>query len=146
MQPAPLPEHSTAPLNESKAAACYRKAAELGSAQAQYNLGVMHERGRGGLAKDEAKAVAWFRKAAAQGHAEAEHRVGIAYENGDGGLPVDQAKARAGAQQQAAVAAAGRAPTLPDSAEPSDDNAEDEAEEPEIRGRFYTKCASLLYK
>ena len=50
--------------------AWFRKAAEQGYANAQSNLGVMYNNGRG-ITKDEAQAVAWFRKAAEQGDANA---------------------------------------------------------------------------
>ena len=40
----------------------YRKAADQGLASAQYNLGVMYDRGRG-LPQNYSAAVAWFRKA-----------------------------------------------------------------------------------
>jgi len=45
----------------------YRKAAEHGNAQGQFNLGRMYERGRG-VGKNVAEAVKWYRKAAEQGN------------------------------------------------------------------------------
>jgi TPR repeat protein len=60
-----------------------RKAAELGEATAQSNLGAMYMLGRG-VAKDEAEAATWIRKAAEQGLAMAQHNLGIMYENGQG--------------------------------------------------------------
>ena len=45
----------------------YRKAADQGNANAQYNLGVMYENGEG-VAKDDKQAVYWYRKAADQGN------------------------------------------------------------------------------
>ena len=83
MQPAPLPEHSAAPLNESKAAACYRKAAELGSAQAQYNLGVSFFTGSG-VEKSAAPAVEYYQQAAGQGHADASNALGYCHRYGVG--------------------------------------------------------------
>ena len=53
----------------------YRKAAEQGSAKAQYNLGVMYAEGTGVL-KNDAKAVKWYRKAADQGDATAQLHLG----------------------------------------------------------------------
>ena len=44
----------------------YRKAAEQGDANAQYNLGVCYEKGEG-VKKDLSQAVQWYRKAAEQG-------------------------------------------------------------------------------
>jgi len=46
------------------------KAAEQGDTDAQYELGLMYEKGRG-VPKDYAKAAEWFSKAAAQGNTEA---------------------------------------------------------------------------
>ena len=44
----------------------YRRAAELGSAAAQHNLGTFYCAGRGGLRRDPNEAVRWYRLAAAQ--------------------------------------------------------------------------------
>ena len=49
----------------------YRKAAEQGIAEAQYNLGVMYANGEG-VPRDQAKAVEWLQKAAKQGLAKAQ--------------------------------------------------------------------------
>ena len=49
------------------AAACNRKAAELGYAPAQFSLGRCYDFGNG-VAKDCTEAVKWFRKAAEQGN------------------------------------------------------------------------------
>ena len=43
-----------------------REKAEQGDVQAQYNLGIMYETGRGGP-QDDAEAVRWYRLAAEQG-------------------------------------------------------------------------------
>ena len=48
------------------ALAWYRKAADQGNANAQFNLGCMYEEGQG-VAQDYKKALTWYRKAAAQG-------------------------------------------------------------------------------
>ena len=53
------------------------------NAQAQYNLGVMYDEGRG-VRQDGAEAVRWFRQAAEQGLAEAQHILGAMYANGRG--------------------------------------------------------------
>jgi hypothetical protein len=68
-----------------------RKAAELGDAVAQYNLGVSYERGQG-VAQDYVQAVYWYRKAAEQGYANAEYNLGGMYRNGQG-VPKDYAQA-----------------------------------------------------
>ena len=44
----------------------YRKAADQGLAEAQYNLGVAYLEGSG-VGKDRAEAAKWFRRAADQG-------------------------------------------------------------------------------
>lgn len=49
----------------------YRKAAEQGYANAQYNLGWCYDLGRG-VARDYVEAAKWYRKAAAQGHSTAQ--------------------------------------------------------------------------
>ena len=61
----------------------YRKAAEQGLAEAQYNLGLCYE-GGDGVKKDYQEAVKWWRKAAEQGLAEAQYNLGLCYYNGNG--------------------------------------------------------------
>ena len=61
----------------------YRKAAEQGDADAQYNLGLFYANGDG-VSKDFAEAVKWWRKSAEQGNVEAQYRLGVCYKNGDG--------------------------------------------------------------
>ena len=61
----------------------YRKAAEQGDANAQYNLGVCYENGYG-VTQDYSHAVYWYRKAAGQGDANAQYNLGVCYENGYG--------------------------------------------------------------
>lgn len=58
----------------------YRKAAEQGDAQAQFNLGVAYDNGEG-VPQDVQRAAAWTRKAAEQGHANAQYNLGVSYEN-----------------------------------------------------------------
>ena len=58
------------PQDYQEAARWYRKAAEQGNANAQYNLGIMYYNGRG-VPEDDSEAVRWFKKAAAQGYANA---------------------------------------------------------------------------
>ena len=65
--------------------------AEAGSAEAQYNLGVMYDNGLG-VAQDYAAAVSWYRKAADQGNAPAQSNLGVMYYNGRG-VPKDLAAA-----------------------------------------------------
>ena len=63
-----------------------KAAAEQGTAEAQYLLGVMYEKGRG-VQQDYAKARKWWGKAAAQGYAEAQCDLGSMYAEGRGVLP-----------------------------------------------------------
>ena len=65
--------------------------AEQGHASAQYNLGIMYEKGQG-VPQDYAEAVKLFRKAAEQGHADAQYNLGLIYSNGQG-VPQEYAEA-----------------------------------------------------
>ena len=69
--------------NYEEAVKCYRKAAEQGIADAQYNLGICYYNGVG-VGKDDYEAVKWFRKAAEQGYADAQYNLGACYYNGFG--------------------------------------------------------------
>ena len=51
-------------------AACYRRAAELGSVEARYLLGECYETGMGVVQSDE-EAVKWYKEAASRQHGEA---------------------------------------------------------------------------
>ena len=57
--------------------------AEQGYAYAQFNLGVMYEKGQG-VRQDYAEAVKWYRQAAEQGLAAAQYNLGAMYHNGHG--------------------------------------------------------------
>jgi len=57
--------------------------AEQGNAIAQYNLGVMYERGWG-VVQNYKTAVKWYTLAAEQGYASAQYNIGVLYNNGDG--------------------------------------------------------------
>jgi TPR repeat protein len=61
----------------------FRKNAEQGNAQAQFNLGWAYSTGKG-APKDDAEAVKWYRKAAEQGLANAQNNLGLAYFTGAG--------------------------------------------------------------
>ncbi|HLX84155.1 MAG TPA: rhomboid family intramembrane serine protease [Terriglobales bacterium] len=69
--------------NHDQAFANYRKAAELGDANAQYYLALQYERGDNGLTKDAAKALYWYRKLADQGDANSLNNVAWAYATSD---------------------------------------------------------------
>ncbi|MBQ7215874.1 MAG: SEL1-like repeat protein [Synergistaceae bacterium] len=59
----------------------YRKSAEQGNADGQFNLGFMYRNGYG-VEQDYEQAVYWFRKAAEQGLARGQYNRGVMYENG----------------------------------------------------------------
>ncbi len=61
----------------------FHKAARWGNADAQYNLGLMYNNGKG-LPQAFTKAVKWYRKAAEQSHADAQFHLGISYYLGEG--------------------------------------------------------------
>ena len=60
----------------------YRKGADQGDAQAQFNLGVCYSYGLG-VAKDHVEAAKWYRKAAEQGKASAQFGFGGCYAEGE---------------------------------------------------------------
>jgi TPR repeat protein len=66
------------PKDDAEAARWYRKAAEQGLADAQYNLGIAYRLGRG-VPKDDAEAFRWFRQSAEQGTALAQAILGAMY-------------------------------------------------------------------
>ena len=61
----------------------WRPLAELGDAEAQYNLGVMYDQGFG-VEQDLGKAADWYRKAAEQGFVDAQANLGLMYFHGQG--------------------------------------------------------------
>jgi len=63
----------------------WRKKAETGDANAQFNLGVMYDNGMG-VPKDDAEAAKWYRKAADQGNVWGQYMVGMLYHYGEGVL------------------------------------------------------------
>ena len=83
-----------------EAAKWYRRAAEQGDADAQYNLGVMYDRAESlpasarsrGIAQDYGEAARWYRLSADQGNADAQFNLGILYSNGQG-VPHDLVQA-----------------------------------------------------
>ena len=82
--------------------------AEQGHAEAQSDLGLCYDLGKG-VTKDGLKAVEWYHKASEQGNALAQFRLGTCYREGQrfgGAVPQDYAKAlewfrKASAQGQA---------------------------------------------
>ena len=61
----------------------WKNAAAQGSAEAAFNLGIIHKHGRGVL-QDFAEAVKWYRRAAEQGYARAQTNLGLMYDKGQG--------------------------------------------------------------
>ena len=60
-----------------------KRAAELGDAEAQYNLGVCYDFAKG-VEKNLQEAVKWYRKAAEQGNDSAQLNLGYSYDFGEG--------------------------------------------------------------
>ena len=69
--------------NDDMAAECFRRAASMGHAQAQYRLGRCYEGGQG-VEKDYAEAAKWYLKAAERGSADAQNFLGTYYYRGQG--------------------------------------------------------------
>jgi len=65
--------------------------AEQGDADAQHNVGVMYDKGRG-VPQNYAEALKWYRRAAEQGNALAQNNLGAMYDNGQG-VPQNYAEA-----------------------------------------------------
>ena len=74
--------------NYQQAVELFRRAADQGLADAQFNLCVMYENGQG-VTQDYRQAVEWYRKAADQGLAGAQNYLGIMYADGIG-VPKDE--------------------------------------------------------
>jgi len=103
------------------AAQLWRPLAEEGDAMAQFNMGLLHETGRGGV-EDPAAAAAWYVRAALQGATAAQYNLAVLHQSGRG-LPQDDIEAlywlevaardgEGAAREQAADAAARLAETL----------------------------------
>eukprot|EP00729_Bicosta_minor_P004601 gene4601-biopygen13990 len=66
-----------------EAAKWFRKSAEAGFVNAQYNLGCMYDDGKG-VEQDHVEAAKWYRKSAEAGDAMAQNNLGLMYRNGKG--------------------------------------------------------------
>lgn len=93
--------------NMSEAVGFLQSAADKGNALAQQTMGVMYQRGEGGLNVDEAAAAGFFKLASAQGFFYAQNNLGRMYLAGLGGLERDEVKA---AELFKLAAAKGNAP------------------------------------
>ena len=61
----------------------YRKAANQGDAEAQFNLGLTYKEGQE-VQQDNKMAAKWYQKAAQQGHITAQFNLGLLYQDGKG--------------------------------------------------------------
>ncbi len=85
----PLDESIKKDINE--AFKWYTKAALQGQVEAQYNLGVMYDQGKG-VPKNYSDAYKWYKLAAEQGFANAQYNLGVMYDQGYG-IPKNYAQA-----------------------------------------------------
>lgn len=67
--------------DEVEAARLFTAAAEQGYARAQYNLGLLYDKGMG-VERNPNTASMWYRKAAEQGHAASQHNLALRYMQG----------------------------------------------------------------
>ena len=79
--------------NESERLKHYRENASKGDPDAQVQLAVLYDNGRGGLPKDEREAARLYKLAADQGNALAQNNLGVDYRDGLGGLSNDNREA-----------------------------------------------------
>ena len=63
-------------MTPDEAAKWFRKAAEQGHAESQFDLGLLYTNGEG-VDKDHKEAVKWLRKAAKQGHVNAQKLLNV---------------------------------------------------------------------
>lgn len=79
------------PPDYGQAANWFREAAIQGVPNAQYNLGVLYERGLG-VPQDDTRALLWYHSAAEQDHPLAQFNLGVMYSAGRG-IPLSYAEA-----------------------------------------------------
>jgi hypothetical protein len=79
--------------NAAEAVHWFAKAAELGDAEAQAQMGKMYAWGLGGLQKNDVEAVRLYKLSADQGNAAGESNLGLMYEQGIGGLQKNEVEA-----------------------------------------------------
>ena len=70
-------------VNKKEALKWYKKAAEQGYGEAQYNLGLMYDNGEG-VEINKQEAIKWYKKSAKKGIAQAQYDLAVTYYNGDG--------------------------------------------------------------
>lgn len=71
------------PADDVERVAWYLKKAQAGDADAQYNLAICYDEGKG-TSKDEKQAAHWYAQAAEQGDADAQFSLGVCYHEGKG--------------------------------------------------------------
>jgi TPR repeat protein len=86
-----LAYYKSKPPDYTSAATWFRKAADLGHAKAQNDLGWLYQNGWG-VPRDNAQAVHWYRLAATQGNVTAQTNIGWMYQGGRG-VPRDYTEA-----------------------------------------------------
>jgi TPR repeat protein len=64
-----------------------RPLAAEGNARAQSLLGLLYDRGLGGVPQDKAEALKWFHRAADLGDGQAQYNLGLSYAKGEAGEP-----------------------------------------------------------
>jgi len=69
--------------SDRRAIGWWRKAADQGSADAEFNLGEFYALGLG-VKRNDQEAIKWYRKAADQNEADAQYHLGLMYEGGNG--------------------------------------------------------------
>ena len=109
--------------NYDEAASIWRPLAEEGDPKAQFNLGLLHETGRG-VAEDPTEAAVWYERAAHQGVTQAQLNLAALHQTGRGvaqnpaealyWLEVAARLGEGAEREQAAAAAAELAPLLED--------------------------------
>ena len=72
------------PRNVAEAARQFRKAADGGYADAQFELGSLYAKGDGVIPQDKQAALNWYMKAADGGNSMAQFNIGLMYLYGDG--------------------------------------------------------------
>ena len=107
------------PRDLARAAALYQRAAELGNAEAQYNLGNLYLLGEG-VERDDDWAFTWYRAAAKQGHALARKNVDEFYRAAGITPPTDS-----GEQTEPAAGTPGTEPLAPTTVAPDSEQAQE---------------------
>ena len=69
------------PEDDVEAASRFRRSAEQGDPESQFQLGLAYAKGWG-VSQDDAEAVRWFRRSAERGHSAAQCNLGLAYAAG----------------------------------------------------------------